>query len=457
MPLLALAKSQGGGDLSFLKPGQLLSAQVLGRSGDGSISIKLSERVLKVVSDLQLIQGTKINVKVEVKQGQLMLRLITPQTQAPLTPTPQDALRQVLPKQQPLQPLFTQLTRIAVQVEGTQPVPARTKSQGTTTPTTSPTTSPAPQRLSASAYNNSITSSALLRSDKGLLNATTQLTLPPLPPKVEQAIASLLKQLPSNARLTQPEGLKQAVNNSGIFFENRLINGADKPALSGDLKTILFRAASLIRSTLQSLPPPTASLSLAPQATSRSAARQTPQAKQVAAQAQASAVRQAETQSLLQLLGKQTESALARIQTNQLSSLQAQQQSNDTVLSLEIPLFNGKESEVLELKIRRESRRQREEAEAIWSVTLKLDNDDYGTIRAVVTLIGKKVSTTFWCEQGETQQLFAQRMEELRQRINEQGLEIGRTQAFTGVPPEPDGPNGLGNPNNNDGIFRTQA
>ena len=104
-------------------------------------------------------------------------------------------------------------------------------------------------------------------------------------------------------------------------------------------------------------------------------------------------------------------------------------------------LARRKESEVLELKIRREGRRQREEAETILSVTLKLDNVDYGTIRAVVTLIGKKVSTTFWCEQTETQQLFAQRMEELRQRINEQGLEIGRTQAFTGVPPEPDGPN----------------
>ena len=76
MPLLALAKSQGGDDLSFLKPGQLLSAQVLGPAGDGNLSIKLYDRVLKVVSDLQLIQGTKINIKVEVKEGQLMLRLL---------------------------------------------------------------------------------------------------------------------------------------------------------------------------------------------------------------------------------------------------------------------------------------------------------------------------------------------------------------------------------------------
>ena len=398
-----------------------------------------------------------------------MLRLLSPPaTSRPPSPTAtQEALRQVLPKQQPLQPLITQLARIAVQVEPPKQLMQSEPTQGaatatrpeqpasrTTSNSATPTANATPQRLSAQAYN-AAASTTLLRSDKSLLDSSSVLKLPQLPPKVEQAITSLIKQLPSNDKLTQPEGLKQAVNNSGIFFEGKLLtssgSGTDKAALSGDLKTILFRVASLIRNTLQSLPPLPSSPPAAPHA--KGTVPQAPQGRQAAAQTQAVA-RQLEAQSLLQLLGKQSESALARIQTNQLNSLQAQQQGGDTVLNLEIPLFNGRNSEVLELKIRRESRRQREEAEAIWSVTLKLDNEDHGTIRAVVTLIGKKVSTTFWCEQSETQQLFAQRMEELRQRINEQGLELGRTQAFTGVPPEPDGPSG---PNNNDGIFRTQA
>jgi hypothetical protein len=42
----------------------------------------------------------------------------------------------------------------------------------------------------------------------------------------------------------------------------------------------------------------------------------------------------------------------------------------------------------------------------------------------------------------------------LRERMKEQGLEPGRTQAFVGLPPEPDGPDG---PPTDDGLFHIQA
>jgi hypothetical protein len=171
--------------------------------------------------------------------------------------------------------------------------------------------------------------------------------------------------------------------------------------------------------------------------------------------AQPSAVaRQAETAALIQLLGRQTESALARIQMNQLTTINSQQQGDEPTLTLELPLFNGKESEVVELKIRRETRNNGGEPEACWSVTLKLDNEEYGPVRAVVSLIGKKVSTTFWCEQPETQQHFHQHLHELRSQMENQGLELGRTQAFAGTPPEPDGPD---TPPTNENLISTRA
>jgi flagellar hook-length control protein FliK len=158
--------------------------------------------------------------------------------------------------------------------------------------------------------------------------------------------------------------------------------------------------------------------------------------------------------SLLQLLGRQSESALARVQMNQLTTLHSQQQGEERILNLELPIFNGRECEVVQLKVQRETRQSGGEAESCWSVTLKLDNEGYGAIRAVVSLVGGKVSTSFWCEQPQTQRHFQQHLEELRQRMQQQGLELGRTQAFSGQPPEPDA---AATPHANDNLINTRA
>ncbi|MDH5786261.1 MAG: flagellar hook-length control protein FliK, partial [Chromatiales bacterium] len=261
----------------------------------------------------------------------------------------------------------------------------------------------------------------------------------------------------SRESVTHPDRLKGVIENSGLFLESRILGsdsgGDDNALLERDLKTTLLRLASLIRQSLQQLPTLTTRAEGDRNPPNSPGPSDRPNPPPQSTQ-QTNTQRLMETSSLLQRLAAHSEGAIAAIQTQQLFSLQAQQQSNEMLFNLEIPLFNGKESEQLGLKIRREGRRHREAAKTIWSVTLKLDNDDYGTIRAVVTLIDREVSTTFWCEQGETRELFTQHMEELRQRINEQGLELGRTQAFTGTPPEPNNPDNAPHPN---GILRTQA
>ena len=453
-PLLAIANKASNVDLSFLKPGQLLDAVVISppTRSDHTLSIKVNDRIIKVVSDLQLAQGTKINLKVELKEGQLMLRLITPPDNK--LQTPQQALRLVLPKQQPMQPLFTQLARIASQLEAG---PAAKSQKGAVAKATPQITQSVQKSAGSKAAPPVITTSngPLLTTDKRAVTASDTAALPPLPPKVRKTITALLKQLPSNEKLTTPEGLKQAVNNSGLFFENRLQQGGDKASLQGDLKTILFRIAFLLRQSVESLPtlPPRASTSqqganrhATPQGTRH---RGAPPAQQAAA-----AAKQAETTSLLQMLGQQSESALARVQMHQLTTLSSQQQGEQPVINLELPLFNGKESDLLKLQIQRENRRNNGETEACWSVTLTLDNERFGEIRAVVSLIAQKVSTTFWCEQPETQQLFQQHLQTLREQIKKQGLELGRTQAFIGMPPQPDGPD---RPQANDNLINIQA
>ncbi|MCW8919706.1 MAG: hypothetical protein OQL08_12945, partial [Gammaproteobacteria bacterium] len=207
-PLLTIARQSGDTPPPPLAPGATLSAQVQGTAADGTLTLTINDRVLKVVSDLHLVQGTRITVTVEQREGQLVLRLLTPPGETP--GTPQQALRQILPRQQPLQPLFTQLTRLA--------------SSGGTLATTLPAA------------------------------ASEQTALPTLPAGVREAIGNLLTLLPNNEKLATPEGLKQALHNSGMFFESRLLQGEGGTAVQGDLKTLLFRIAFLVRQTLKGLP-----------------------------------------------------------------------------------------------------------------------------------------------------------------------------------------------------------
>ena len=420
MPLLTIARQTDSVDLSFLKPGQRLSAQVVSSSTNGMVSIKINDQLLKVMSDMQLMPGAKIEVKVELKNGQLMLRLITQQDNA--LDTPQQALRQVLPKQQAMQPLFAQLARIVTQLKGLDTLILPGREASTTV--------------------------------QAALSPARAVNLDTLPPEIRQAIESLLKQLPNNEKLSTPDGLKQAINNSGMFFESKLHHGGAKANLSADLKTILFRISFLLRQSLETLPslPPLSR----PLVTSSGKVSSSPSAHRsyTGTQATEAGSKQLETTSLLQLLTRLSESTLARVQMNQLTALSSQQQGEETAITLEIPLFNGKESEVLEVKIRRDSKRDNGEGETCWSVTLKLDSENHGALRAVVSLLGQQVSTTFWCEQPETQQLFHQHLEELRERMLKQGLEAGQTQAFTGMQPEPDTSD---RPLPNDNLINTKA
>ena len=405
LPLLTLPCLSDGAAPALLRPGALLTAQVVAANTNGTLTLQINNLLLQVASTLQLAAGTRLELQVALREGQLALRLMQPPDE-PLM-TPQQGLRQTLPRQQPLQPLLEQLTRITTQLQ--------------------------------SATGSASPGAALAEIEA-------------LPSTIRQAIDSLIKQLPSHRQLATPEGLKRAIASSGMFLERQLLPGGDQRGLQGDLKVLLFRVAALLRQTLETPPPP-------PHLPTGQVKREVrAEAKARPAQgttSSASPGKLADGPALLQLLSRLSESALARIQTHQLTTLESQAQGETSTLTLELPLFNGREAEVVELKIRREPQSsEHREGEECWSVTLKLESAEHGTVHAVVSLLGQKASTTFWCEQVETQQLFSQHLEQLRERLSEQGLEPGRTQVLGGMPPSPAGP---GRPSNHRRLLDTKA
>ena len=221
-----------------------------------------------------------------------------------------------------------------------------------------------------------------------------------------------------------PIQLQKYIADSGLFLEHRLLHPQAGVHLEGDVKNILLRLAQLIRQAINHPPPPA-------QPTSG-------QSGQSAQGGNATSAAQLSTEQLLTLL-KQSEASLARIQVNQLTSLTTQGKGDERLLNIEIPLLlqKDREPELLRLQIRRETRGSGEDKQAVWSVRLQLDPEDYGHIEAVVSLMGGKVSTTFWCEKQTTSALFSQHLEELSEQFRQQGLEPGSCRSIFGkLPPD---------------------
>ena len=67
---------------------------------------------------------------------------------------------------------------------------------------------------------------------------------------VRQSLTQLMQGLSERQNLQQAEGLRQALNNSGLFLENRLKNGADQSIVGQDLKANLLQLAQQLRTEL---------------------------------------------------------------------------------------------------------------------------------------------------------------------------------------------------------------
>lgn len=293
----------------------------------------------------------------------------------------------------------------------------------------------------------------------------------PLPPAVEAIVKQLYANLPSAARIEQAQQLKQAVNNSGVFLENKLnqaVRGkpdmdmtralqqslqgpGDKPSAVSvggvDLKATLTRLLGAIQQVSRGA---AAQGSPAQPGTS---ATQTPplpfappplrgQAPQPQARAEASVQQLASLPLLLAELSQQGEAALSRIQLHQAASLPAAEPTANS-WALELPIRHGGQVDLFDMVIEEETSQQQGDDDHghPWSVTLAFDLNGLGPVYAKLRLNQDKVSTLFWAEHDETVRLFNQHLDELLQRYRDHGLETAELRCFQGPPPGAPGRN----------------
>ncbi|HIJ22501.1 MAG: hypothetical protein HON68_01070 [Gammaproteobacteria bacterium] len=205
----------------------------------------------------------------------------------------------------------------------------------------------------------------------------------------QEAIQRVLQQLPTLMQLFNPKELKQQISKSGSFMENRLLNNRST-APSGDLKMLLLQAKAQI-------------------------------------------MNQAENQKVV----RQLDSMIARIELNQLKTLQAsvqtttQQQSEGASRepqqrnwSVEIPFIQDNQPQQIALHYRHHQEAEDEEKER-WSIEINLEPPGLGGITATATHHQGELDIHFLSEKEETARLISEQIEQLQTALSVAGVEIG--------------------------------
>lgn len=264
-------------------------------------------------------------------------------------------------------------------------------------------------------------------------------------PPILQATRQFFGALLDGERVRDPGRLRSALGDAGTLLEARLAEGArtgQTPPLAHDLKAGLLRL-------LQALQPETTMPAKgAPVAPGNSHIQTLPllpplDASQPQAQPRlATAAALGET--MANFLGhfrSEVESALARIQLQQLGSLPGND-PNHLVWLLELPIRHGAGADLWQLRIEREPEGNQTPAgdssnkRNIWNIRLAFDLAGLGPVHGHIRQQAEQISVRFWAEQPDTVALFQLRLGELRASMQAAGVSIGDIHCHRGSPPE---------------------
>jgi len=149
---------------------------------------------------------------------------------------------------------------------------------------------------------------------------------------------------------------------------------------------------------------------------------------------------------LLLLLHQHTLGSLAKIQLQQLHTLnhhQAQADSAQPTQSwlFDLPVRLGHDIHQLEMRVDEDwvkdeqNPDQRDKRVRQWSVMLSFDLPQHGGFYAQLTLVNDSVSAKLWADQETTLLQAQQKLDALRQQLQSQGVEVKQLQCFKGAPP----------------------
>jgi hypothetical protein len=237
-----------------------------------------------------------------------------------------------------------------------------------------------------------------------------------LPPYLRSALALLEHSMSTPRELATSEGLRQAVNRSGLFLEAQLAQApiSDATIAQDDMKgallrlvTILQGQATLSESSGDEVDPPLLYRGVMPQG-------RLPLPPELANTSDAT--------ELLPRLNTDVQAALARLEVAQL-------QANPNHWIVEIPVQHAEGADVLQLSLKHEP-----EAERDWTMGFSLDLPSLGPIVGELQLRGLRLSVRLWAQLRETVDRLEAQFADMRQRLDATGLFLDQLSVQFGLP-----------------------
>ncbi|HET7330890.1 flagellar hook-length control protein FliK [Dyella sp.] len=237
-----------------------------------------------------------------------------------------------------------------------------------------------------------------------------------LPPYLRSALALLEHSMSTPRELATTEGLRQAVNRSGLFLEAQLAQAPtnDATVVQDDMKgallrlmTILQGQATLSESSGDEVDPPLLYRGVTPQG-------RLPLPPELATTSDAT--------ELLPRLNTDVQAALARLEVAQL-------QANPNHWIVEIPVQHAEGADVLQISLKHEP-----EAERDWTMGFSLDLPSLGPIVGELQLRGLRLSVRLWAQLRETVDRLEGQFADLRQRLDTTGLFLDQLSVQFGLP-----------------------
>jgi hypothetical protein len=463
--LAALAKAG-------LLEGQVLSSKAITNTNNSSsaqtsvnqqtqfiVNIKVNNQLLELISAKSLAAGTQLQLVVKPDNTVTIVNITEPGNKATASPSQDKTNNSTLPLRQPLTKLSKALNNDSLNtIKSSPPV---------NTAEAKPTTNLRPNTHSIIEQNLRQTLPLQQPVEKllPLLQQLSKQSPPQWPRSLTKNLDVLLKQFPSAKQLQQPAGVKQAIYNSGTFFEAKLaslrvntnnpnptIQNSSK-TINYDIKGLLQRIVGQINKSAEANKTTSTRTTSTNQSTHNQAQTPiyTPQAlSELLSNLQKPTTTKVENSDknadiLLRQLSNQLIASLARSQTNQLETLlhrrasAPDQQAPSNSWSVETPIVQGNHIDNLSIRIDQRAKedgsdRDKSEQSKQWTVMLAFDLHQLGKMNVQLKIIDQTVSATVWTEQQHTHQQAQQEVQQLKKNLQKVGVNVKKIDCQLGLP-----------------------
>ncbi|MDO9372440.1 MAG: flagellar hook-length control protein FliK [Gammaproteobacteria bacterium] len=363
--------------------GEILQATVIDVAPGGIVTLRIGAAALTGSAPFPLQRGQSLPLQVVEMGAQPVLKLVDASATGTHTEQVAVALRENLPRQAPLPPLFARLAPLA-----------------------QPQVQPAADMT------------------RPLLDQITQ----------------LLNRLAQSEGIATGAGLRRALNDSGVLLEAKLATpGAQPLQFSSDIKAGLLQ----LRGALLATPPPA---STPPESTVGGVSAAPPPLRGAPLQAQPAATAQTAPDMPLTTLAQlipHIDAALARIQLSQIASLPVPEDKRPAWM-FELPVRHGELVNVFHIRIEAPDPEKHHgnaphAVRARWSIELAFDLERLGPVHARVSVQQAHVSVSLWAERTEAVTLFNRQLDTLRAKLQHDGLEVDSLVCLPGAPPAKSG------------------